>query len=190
MKNNRQLISRLIAVMFILNMVDTGMAQITKTRLITKTEESALILKNSDGAEIMIQPGTVLSIDDQIMVYKSVDMVNRIVYLTKKKESIPLSNDEITSINVYLGTKASEWGQKGMLRGGLIGGAIGLLVGVGIASEYGKDQMFLYAPVFALIGGASTGLIGMVVGSTQKEYNTYELGSDKWEIANRSSDQK
>jgi len=170
--------------MFIISLVDTGTAQILKSHLLTETEESALILKNSNNVEIMIQPGTVLSINDQMMIYKSVDMVNKIVYLTKKKESIPLSIDSIPSINVYLGTRASEWGTKGMLKGGLIGGSLGLLIGVGVAKEYGADQMFLYAPVFALIGGASTGLIGTVMGLTQKEYNTYELGPGKWEIVN------
>lgn len=170
--------------MLIISLVDTGTAQIPKSNLL---KEMALILKNSDGIENMIKPGTVLSINDQIMIYKSVDMVNRIVYLTKKKKSIPLSIEAISSINVYSGTKAIELGTKGMLMGGLIGGSLGLLLGVAIVSEKGGEDldMVVYAPGFALIGSVPFGLIGTVIGYNQKVYNTYELGSGKWEVANK-----
>lgn len=123
-----------------------------------------------------------------IGVYDNVDDAIRAVEELKAqgydREDISLvakDRDEVKAVNAETGTKAEEGLAAGAAAGGLLGGATGLLAGVGALAIPGIGPILAAGPIAAALTGAAVGagtgglagaLIGM--GIPEDEANQYE----------------
>ena len=116
-------------------------------------------------------------INDNVYTYKSVDVASQTLIM--ENASIPLYN--VSTIHYVTGTKMKERGLKGLKTGGLVGAAVGVVLG---SSEGYLHYLVLTVPMCAAVDGAVLGIVGAGIGSKEKNSQVYTLGDNDWKIAN------
>ncbi len=136
---------------------------------------SLILEKENDTFEI--QPGKQIIINDKIYTYKSVDMASQTLLL--ENSSLPLG--DVSAINYITGTKMKERGLKGLKTGGMVGVAVGAVLG---SYEGYYHYLALTVPMCAAVDGVAFGIVGAGIGYKEKKTQTYSLGENGWKITN------
>ena len=121
---NKFFITGMVATALIIGFLESGTVQLSGPFLYGDEKGVSLILKKDDDTFI-IQPGEKIIINDEIYTYKSVDVASQTLLM--KNISIPLG--DVSALYYVTGTKMKERGLKGLKTGGLVGAAVGVVLG-------------------------------------------------------------
>ncbi|MDC0234751.1 hypothetical protein OAK09_00185 [Candidatus Marinimicrobia bacterium] len=173
---NKSLISGIVATALLIGLLQSEAIQLSGPFLYGDDNNISLILKKGDDT-FLIQPGVQVIINDNVYTYKSVDMAGQ--RLIMENVSIPLYN--VSTIHYVTGTKMKERGLKGLKMGGVVGAAVGVVIG---SYEGYLHYLVLTVPMCAVVDGAVLGIVGAGIGYKQKNSKVYALGENDWKIAN------
>ena len=173
---NKSLISGIVATALLIGLLESEAIQFSGPFLYGEENNISLILKKGDDT-FVIQPGEQVIINDNVYTYKSVDVASQTLIM--ENASIPLYN--VSTIHYVTGTKMKERGLKGLKTGGLVGAAVGVVLG---SHEGYLHYLVLTVPMCAVVDGAVLGIVGAGIGSTEKSSQVYALGDNDWKIAN------
>ena len=173
---NKSLISGIVATALLIGLLESEAIQLSGPFLYGDENNISLILKKGDDT-FVIQPGVQVIINDNVYTYKSVDVASQTLIM--ENASIPLYN--VSTIHYVTGTKMKERGLKGLKTGGLVGAAVGVVLG---SHEGYLHYLVLTVPMCAVVDGAVLGIVGAGIGSTEKNSQVYALGDNDWKIAN------
>ena len=173
---NKSLISGIVATALLIGLLESEAIQFSGPFLYGEENNISLILKKGDDT-FVIQPGEQVIINDNVYTYKSVDVASQTLIM--ENASIPLYN--VSTIHYVTGTKMKERGLKGLKTGGLVGAAVGVVLG---SYEGYLHYLVLTVPMCAAVDGAVLGIVGAGIGYKQKNSKVYALGDNDWKIAN------
>ena len=174
---NKSLISGIVATALAIGLLESGAIQLSGPFLYGDENDISLILKKGDDT-FVIQPGEQVIINDNVYTYRSVDVTNQT--LVMENISIPLG--DVSAVHYVTGTKMKERGLRGLLTGGLVGAAVGVIM---VLPEGEYHYMVLTVPICAAVDGAVLGILGAGIGSTKINSQAYALGNNDWRIANQ-----
>jgi len=174
---NKSLIGGIVATALAIALLESGAIQLSSPFLYGDENDISLILKKG-GDTFVIQPGEQVIINDIAYTYKSVDVADQT--LVMENVSIPLG--DVSAIHYVTGTQMKERGLRGLLTGGLVGAAVGVVM---VLPEGEYHYMFLTVPICATVDGAILGIVGAGIGATKQSSQAYALGENDWKIENQ-----
>ena len=174
---NKSLISGIVATALAIALLESGAIQLSGPFLYGDENNIPLILKKGDDT-FVVEPGEQVIINDIAYTYKSVDVTDQT--LVMENVSIPLG--DVSAIHYVTGTKMKERGLRGLLTGGLVGAAVGVIM---VLPEGELHYMVLTVPMCAAVDGAVLGIVGAGIGSTKQNSQAYALGENDWRIENQ-----
>ena len=174
---NKSLIGGIIATALAIGLLESGAIQLSGSFLYGDDNDISLILKKGDDTFI-IEPGEKIIINDDVYTYRSVDVASQT--LVTENVSIPLG--DVSAIHYVTGTQMKERGLRGLLKGGLVGAAVGVAM---VLPEGEYHYMVLTVPICAAVDGAVLGIVGAGIGSTKQNSQAYALGENDWRIENQ-----
>jgi len=174
---NKSLVTGIITTALAIGILESGTVQLSDSFLYGDENDISLILKKGDDT-FVIEPGEKIIINDSLYTYKSVDVVSQT--LVMENRSIPLG--DVNVIHYVTGTQMKERGLRGLKTGGMIGAAVGVVLG---SAEGYYHYLFLTVPMCAAVDGVALGIVGATIGSKQKKTQTYALGENDWKIENQ-----
>ena len=173
---NKSLISGIVATALLIGLLESEAIQLSGPFLYGDENNISLILKKGDDT-FVIQPGEQVIINDNVYTYKSVDVASQTLIM----ENVSIPVGDVSTIHYVTGTKMKERGLKGLKTGGLVGAAVGVVLG---SSEGYLHYLVLTVPMCAAVDGAVLGIVGAGIGSKEKNSQVYTLGDNDWKIAN------
>jgi hypothetical protein len=170
------LITGMVATALTIGFLESGTVQLSGPFLYGGENGVSLILKKENDT-FEIQPGEKIIINDKIYTYKSVDVASQTLLM--ENISIPLG--DVSAIHYVTGTKMKERGLKGLKTGGMVGAAVGVVLG---SFEGYYHYLFLTVPMCAAVDGVALGIVGAGIGYKEKKIRIYNLGENDWKITN------
>ena len=173
---NKFLITGMVATALTIGFLESGTVQLSGPFLYGDENGVSLILKKENDT-FEIQPGEKIIINDKIYTYKSVDVASQTLIM----ENISIFLGDVSAIHYVTGTKMKERGLKGLKTGGMVGAAVGVVLG---SYEGYYHYLFLTVPMCAAVDGVALGIVGAGIGYKEKKTRTYALGENDWKITN------
>ena len=174
---NKSLIGGIVATALAIALLESGAIQLSGPFLYGDENDIPLILKKGDDT-FVVEPGELVIINDIAYTYKSVDVTDQT--LVMENVSIPLG--DVSAIHYITGTQMKERGLRGLLTGGLVGAAVGVIM---VLPEGELHYMVLTVPICAAVDGAVLGIVGAGIGATKQNTQTYSLSENDWRIENQ-----